>query len=394
MTSSRLRVAAVLIAASATILALTSCAPAVTHRSGSGGSGISKPTHTLKPKPTPTPTALAQPASRYPFGCSDVISASAVATLYTTPMGPVDSTQFERLDLDPQIPISEYMKSLGALDCTWYDGTKTNDTSHDMELQVLPVTLAEWNKFAKGGAVQLTNGVDIECSNDENYNTCGYEAFINGSRLSLSINNMKPVPSSNTVLPPAVKAIVAAITAKLASATVGPPPAAQHPSVTLPASGTAMLTVAQARAALGVAASVKIEVDCTGQPDGPWEIMNEAQQQVDNSPDCEFGLPYNGGTQGPYGLYEFIPAGQWAAKQMEGYTPSEVPVSDPSLPAGDSLYQWTDSEGDLNGDLVLGGNLIEINFFKPADTGDPSGSVPLPTALINLANAFETTVRS
>ena len=152
--------------------------------------------------------------------------------------------------------------------------------------------------------------------------------------------------------------------------------------------------MAQVRTALGVPANVKLEIDCVGQPDGPWEIENEAQQQVDNSADCEFGLPYNGGTQGPYGLFEYIPAGEWAAKQMEGYTPSETQVSDPSLPAGDSLYQWTDSEGELNGDLIVGGNLIEINFFKPSENGDPAASVPLPTALVNLANAFETTVRS
>jgi hypothetical protein len=387
MTSLRLRVAVSVIAASVTLLALTSCAPAA-HSAGGATT-----THHHTTKPTPTPAQLVQPASRYPFGCGDLIGASTVATLFSVPMSLVDSARFDRLNLISQIPTSEYVKQLGAIDCTWYDGAKTNDNSHDLELQILPVTPAEWNIFADGGATDIHDGVETECTADEGFNSCGYEAYVNGSRFSLTLNNMKPIPTGEFVLPPAVKAIVAAITASLTSTPLGPVPPAQHPSVALPSSGTAMLTVAQARSALGVGASVPMEVDCAGMTDGPWEIMNEAQKQVDNGSDCEFGLPYNGDAQGPYGLFEFLPAGEWAAKELLADTPTETPVSDSSLPAGDSLYEWTDADGELNGDLILGGNLIEINLFNPSDTGDPAASVPLPTALVNLANDFETTIR-
>jgi hypothetical protein len=392
MTSSRLRVAAVLIAASATLLALTSCAPAVGHVSAGGGTSTTKHHHT--PKPTPTPAAMVQPAPRYSFGCSDLIGSSTVASLFSVPMNLIDTSQFMRLDLDSQIPSADYVEDLGGLDCTWYDGAKTNDNSHNLTLEVLPVTLAEWNKFAQGGETTIHNGIETDCTSDQGFNSCDYEAYVNGSRFYFETENMKPAPTSASVLPPAVKAIITAITAKLASTPAGPAPAAQHPSVTLPASGASMITAAQVRTAMGIPANVKMTIDCTGEPDGPWEIDNEAQQEVDGSSDCVFGPPYDGGVSGSYGLYEFLPAGEWAAKQLLGYTPSETQVSDPTLPAGDSLYQWTDSDGALNGDLIIGGNLIEINFYTPQDSGEPKGSVPLPTALINLANALETTIRA
>jgi len=398
MHSSRLRIAAVLIAASATLLALTSCAPASGKPSADSTTSNSTTKHhvTTKPKPkiTPKPAGVIQPASRYAFGCSDLIPANAVATLYSTPMSPVDSTDFDQQNLLPQLPSPEYLNALGALDCTWYDGAKITGTNHEMELQVIPVTLAEWDKFAQGGAAQITNGVSTDCESDQGLNTCDYEAYVNGSRYELNILNMTPVPGSNNqVLPAAVQAVVTGINTKLNSAPAGPLPAAQHPSVTLPA-GPAMITVAQVRTALGVGAGVSLEVDCTGQPDGPWEIPNEAQQQVTGGADCEFGVPYDGGTEGPYVLYEFIPAGGWAAKQIVADTPSATAVADPSLPAGDSLYEYTDSTPELTGVLSLGGNLVEFEFFPTANTGDPATSVPQATALVNVANAFEATARS
>ena len=396
MTSTRVRVAVVMLAASATLLSLTSCAPVAGPHPTASGVVTTRHHHTPKPTPTPTPTpaALVQPASRYPFGCGDLISNATVASVFTHPMSTVDSSDFSRLNLLSEIPTSEYLNYLGALDCTWSDGSKITGTNQYLELQMMPVTLAEWNKFAVGGADTLTNGVDIECGTDSGSNSCYYEARVNGSRYSLNFINMKPIPPSGKYLPAAIKTIIANINAKLTASTLGPVPAPQDPSVTLPTSGTAMLTEAQTRSALAIPTKYGVDVDCSGTTDGPWEIYNEALQEVDGSTGCEFGLPYNGGSQGAYGLYQFIPAGEWAAKQLEGDTPSETQVADPALPAGDSLYEWTDSDGGLEGDLTIGGNLIEIDLFGPAEVGNPKLAVTLPTAMLNLANDFETTIRS
>lgn len=337
---------------------------------------------------------MVQPASRYSFGCSDLVSASAVASLYSVPMSPVDSTKFARLDLESQVPTSVQLQALGALDCSWYDGKKTDDTSHDMEVEVMPVTLAQWNRFALGGADTLHNGVDIECAGDSGYNSCQYEAYVNGSRFTLLANNIKVVPTAYSVLPPAVKTVVTAIAAKIASAPVLPAAAAQQPSVTLPASGTALLTSAQIRSAFGLPATAKVLVDCSETGDGPWEIDAEAIQELDGSEGCELGPPFMGQeTAGGYAGLSWLPAGSWAASDLESDTAGETQVSDPSLPAGDSLYQFTDAGGDLDGDLVIGGNLIGIEVYAQTDPSEPKGTVPIATALVNVANALETTLR-
>jgi hypothetical protein len=394
MTSAHIRATLAIAAAAGLLLALTSCAPAA-HAPHHGSHPSAGSTTTPTPTPTPTVPPLVQPASRYSFSCSDVISASSVASIYTVPMSPIDSAKFAQLDINSELPYEYWIRQLGGLDCTWSDGTVPGVTTHWMTLDILPVTLAEWNIYAKGGAVSLTNNASISCSTGSNNNGCEYETYVNGSRFDLATYNMVPTPAGQT-LPAQMKAMVASIAAKLTSTTVGAAPAAQQASVTLPAAGTSMLTGPQTASALGTSAAItaKMKIDCSGDTDGPWEIFNEAQKEVDGNLGCSFGPPYDGGSDGPYGLFEWIPAGQWAATQLESFTPSAVQVTVPAMPAGDSLYEYKDSNGDLVGQLVIGGNLVTFMLFAPATTGEPLGSVPLATAVVNLAADFETTIRS
>ncbi|HEX4401739.1 MAG TPA: hypothetical protein VHZ98_10460 [Galbitalea sp.] len=126
------------VAALATVLALSACAPAAPHpgstthaHAGSGhGSGS-------VPKPTPTP--LAAPVTRVTQTCSQLVSASALATsvgvnvpVVTPPADPASDITFTQA---------------GALTCNWSDNYPgdAQQTSNHLVLWVLPdVSTADW----------------------------------------------------------------------------------------------------------------------------------------------------------------------------------------------------------------------------------------------------------
>ncbi|MEJ1229506.1 MAG: hypothetical protein WDM88_00955 [Galbitalea sp.] len=301
-------------------------------------------------------------------------------------MTPVEPANFDRLDLDPEIPQAYYIQALGGIDCAWYDGQKTSGNSRDLELSVLPATSAVWNEFVDSSE-GVTGTTYTFCTSDEQ-NTCEYDAFVNGSWLYILANNLSVQPGSgNTTLPPQLKSAITAMTAKLTAAALGPAPALRQGSVTLPNTGTSLITAAQFTTALGLGGGVT--VDCTGHPDGPWSLANEAETEVTSAIGCFFATSDGGG----YGGYEWLAGGAWAAELAEAATPSETALTVPGLPAGDSAKEYSDSQGELTVDLILGGNWIEYELAPASDTGEPPGSVPLPTAAIALTSAFEKTVR-
>jgi hypothetical protein len=44
-----------------------------------------------------------------------------------------------------------------------------------------------------------------------------------------------------------------------------------------------MITPAQDTTALGLPATGKILIDCSGQPDGQWDLAQEAENEIDGS---------------------------------------------------------------------------------------------------------------
>jgi hypothetical protein len=319
--------------------------------------------------------------------------ASGLSTLFSVPMTSIDDDTWQRENGESGLRSPYYVLDLGGLECDWYDGKKFNNNSHDMQLDVLPVPVAGWDRLINGGATNVANGRVIECDANEQ-NSCGYERYVNGSWIHLQIDNMVPKPGTNTeLLPHAVNTLVAAIVAKIESAPPGPAPAPQHPEVALPATGASMITVSQIHAAVGVKATYKLAVVCDDPYDGPWEINAEAETEVSGTVGCSLEPPNEGQNAVAYADFEFLPAGAWAATKLESETPGETAVSVPGLPVGDSFETWTDSDGERIGDLVVGGNLIEIRLFDVDPTSEPVPTVSKSQRLINIAAAMDATIR-
>ncbi len=386
----RNRIATAIGLAALVALAATACTPIVAPPAASpstGGTAVAAPSAT----PTSsTVTAPVQPKSRFSVGCDDLFPATSLAPLFSHSLTEQTGAVNARQELDIELSSTFYIQDLGGIDCAWSDGTQIEHNGQAVYLSVLPITPANWKHFDQTAPVSAGANKYIFCSaGDEN--TCEYEGYMDGDWVSILLQGMVPKPaSSDNTLPTPVHNLFVAAFAKLAAAGApGPAPTPPVGSVPLPTDPNHILTAAQVKAAFGVAGQIKL--DCDGESDGPWTIGAQAERDVNSHGGCFLAA---GNTGGGYGFMDWLPGGQWAEQQAQAATPSEVPVTVPGLPAGDTAAEFHDFENDLTLDLVIGGNWVELSI-PPAETDGliPKATVNRKVAILTLAADVETTVR-
>jgi hypothetical protein len=388
MPTQRFRTTAAVIAAATVLVALTACAPPIHHVPKPGS--LSTTTPKIRPTAKPTgPTLAVKPKSDYSFACSDLIGGTTLPTLFSVPMQPIVGSRLARVNKVMSIPSDYYVEVLGGLDCAWYDGQPSNDSNstHDMELTILPVDSSVWTKFAQSAGDGVSGTTYTQCPNDPGYLSCQYDAYVNGSWYELDINNMLLSSSGMDVLPPAVAGIVSAINAKLSHGPAPQPDGPQKGTRLLPSDSSQLLTVADLKTDLKLPASASVTIDCTGTSDGPWEIGPEAETEVTGGTGCSFNTP-DGGT---YGGYDVLSGGQWAAKDAIANTAGEVLAVTVNQPQGSNVYTWTDGTNDPSADLIDYGNWISFYLYPPDDSEPASATTP-SLALQNLVLSAEKTI--
>jgi hypothetical protein len=388
--TARVRSSAALAAAIAVLLTLTACAPPVHHIPKPGSLSTAKPR--ITPTHTTAPVVNAKPASDYMFGCSDLVSAAALPSLFSVPMQATTGAQFLRFNGVSGMPYNYYVEELGGLDCAWFDGKTTNDgataatSSHDMQLSVLPVDPSVWDRFVQSAGTGATSAGYTECSSDSGYNSCQYDAYVKGSWYELDSNNMSPVPPSETAMPSALQTIVTTLNGKLNASAAAKPDIVQHGTRPLPAQPQDLLTAAEVKTALGLPSSVTISIDCGAEGDGPWTIQAEAATEVAGG-GCNFDTP-DGGT---YGGYSTLAGGEWAAHDAEANTPGETEMVTLNQPQTSSQYSFVDSQGNRTDDLIYDGSWLDFSVFS-GDSSEPAGTATPSDALQSLARAAESAI--
>jgi hypothetical protein len=389
MPSHSIRIVAALIATAGVLAALTACAPPIHHVPQPGSFSTSKPKITLAPKtPAPKPTLAVKPKSDYAFACTDLMGGRALPSLFSVPMHEQALSKFDRVYKLGEFTDDYYVEVLGGLDCDWDDGLNpSNASSHQLTLTVLPVDSSVWAKFVASAPDGVNGNTFTQCDSDGGYNTCQYDAYVNGSWFELDATNIIPSSSSFTVLPPAVMGIVSTINAKLNTGPAAEANGPQKGTRSVPTDASELLTVADVKTALALPASATISIECNGESDGPWTIDAEASKELTGGIGCFFDTP-DGGT---YGGYEVLSGGEWAAKDAIANTPGEVQAVTVNQPIGSALDTWTDSSNNSDADLIDYGNWILFSLY-PSDSSEPASGTTSSLALQNLSLEAEKTI--
>lgn len=367
MTSSRLRVAAVLVAASATLLALTSCAPASSQHTAGGGSSAPTTHHTTKPKPTTLPPALdtTAPAALLNIPCNSLATPAEVAAFQgpaTLITQPASLATGDLADATNFLPVSDYIRGAGGIDCIWSRGPVDHyDPTHVAVNPYIEVSV-EFNAAAAWALYVQENDIDgnqlVQCDGDVgNTSICQFDELVGTSTWIEVFSRKSDGPKvyadgPNLIMQTAVAAVKAA----------GAPAALTPPQTGTPALGGTCASFSSPGAvqtALGIGVPLA-PVVLPSQPDYPTIIATwYAAQNTMNDHPCAFE---SAGSR-VQAMLTWIPGGAWAWAENDSQPLADgtlQPLSLTGLKAHDTAsIRCSAGNAACVVDLVLGGDWIE-----------------------------------
>jgi hypothetical protein len=359
MTSRRISLALVL--AASTVLVLVGCAPAVITPTPSTSSTAS-PT----PTPTPTPPALdtSAPAAQIATPCSTLLTPRQLLNWQgpgTSLNAPAAVAAGDLANPVVQIPVSDYVRAAGGLDCLWsaapFDHYSLSPTAPAyLEVTVQFDATAEYNENADSmGAI---NGRAGECDGDDPGSICQLDDLVGSTWIEIDSRHAVGTGNGGNGIEPVETAVLAALQA------AGPPtgvPALQPGTTTLGSHCSQFASTAAVQTAVGSAAAVTAVTPKQVQEFGSalsTPLWYPSQDALKDHP-CVFVAA--GKTQAEV---TWIPGGAWAWSENATQTLTEAPLQNLQLtgegPHDTASLRCAASGTSCTVDLVLGGNWIEV----------------------------------
>ncbi|HEY4269520.1 MAG TPA: hypothetical protein VGM94_15165 [Galbitalea sp.] len=348
-------------------------------------SAVVKP-HPAASSPSPaSPHSPARPAtppdSRVALGCSDLLSSADLGHLFTDRMQAVNPAG-PQLDAGSGIPATYYEQTAGGVDCAWSNGKANNGSAAiaamTATMTVLPNATADWAKYR--AKYHLPSNRQAFCSGDTSTAACFLQSLVNGYWVTADYENVDvKLASSTSPVVGAVKPVLAAAEARLASLPPSEPSAGAAPgaSAGLPANCAGYLTPAEVKKALGTTATMAF-----GGSGDNWSVSAAAEQRS-GVPFCSLSPA---GSEDSYGYVAVLPAGAWAAADAVTLTGAKR-LAVTGLGTDDSATAYVNpTTNAVIVDLVLNGNWIEVDVVKlDATAAIPAASVAPATSAIRIA---------
>jgi hypothetical protein len=361
------------VAALATVLALSACAPAAhtgksTHaHAGSGHSGSA---------PAPKPKPLAAPVSRVAQSCSQLVSASALATSVGVSVPVVTPPAYPDADIA--------FTQAGALTCNWSDNYAgdAQQTSNHLVLWVLPdVSSANWatavTTIAEIGETKTTIvGGDAYgwCNPATPTGTiCEVDTRVGTTWVSLEVESVsKTFATSDLGLTHFATLINPIVTAAGNASFVKEPKWTNPAATTTPTTCAATLPDSEIDSVAGVSGVDSIGPDLSDQ-----ESLAEYWGAAAGLGEVECDLASADQQNGFF--TSIVPGGSWAWSYLTAQDSSQAGYTTvPSL--GTQAVEYTNSNNDgLSIDWVRGGNLCSINVSLATPAKNAAVALALAT---------------
>ena len=359
--NSRLRIPALTVALLAACAGLTACAPAATPTaaptvaSTSGGSAAMTPTAT----PTPAPTTVADPVSRLPLGCDDLLSTAVVDT--TVGSSAVVLQRDE--DAAPTSVSDIAARQNGTLQCVW-GGKYQTDGGYDDGLTLeIAVDAADayahyvplFDAQSRGTPVVNTVGAKSEylCGGGSNEFWCTGNMLVGTTWVSIGLQDSSKPGATVAVAKTRMQKTMTTVATELASITVLPAWNAPASTVSPFCANVADHTAAVRR----LLAAPKLKID-----DLSDQFAKPDASVTASSANAIVSCGWNG--EGYLGVDE-LPNGAWAMPTLVADPPllegigTYVPVT---VTGADSALFVHGGEGASSAIFTIGANLYDISF--------------------------------
>jgi hypothetical protein len=385
MTQRRIRLALVLAAAAS--VALAGCAPAVIAPTSTPSSA---PTSTPTPTPPPPAIDVTAPVAQISTPCSGLITPALLLDWQgpgTTLQTPATVAVGDLADPTVRIPVSDYVRAAGGLDCLWSAGPYDHYSTSNAAPSYLEVTVqfnatAEYNENAE--SLGASGGRAGECDVDDPGSICQLDDLVGGTWIEIYSRHAVGTGAGGNGIEGIEKAVLAALSAAGAPSGV---PATQAGTTALGAECTDFATTAAVQAALGTSAAVTATTPSETQSFGSalkTQLWLPSEDAMKNRP-CSFMTGVK--TQA---RISWIPGGAWAWNENKTQTLAEAPLQNLQLtgegPNDSASLRCAAANASCTVDLVLGGNWIEVTVPTTSNAANKMDAVT------KIAQAVVTTV--
>ncbi|HEY1531948.1 MAG TPA: hypothetical protein VGF80_14100 [Galbitalea sp.] len=359
MTIRRLRLALV-VAAVATV-ALAGCAPAA-------GTPAPHSTAVTKKHPPVHHTAVptldtTPPAARVPSPCSSLITPAELTAWQgsaVTALAPSAVATGDLADPSMQLPVADYVRAAGGLDCLWAAGPfdhynpDPSAVPSYLEITVQFNATAEYNENA--ASVGASNGRAGECDVDDPGSICQIDDLVGTAWIEIYSRKAVGTGTGSEGISTIENSVLAAVSA---AGTPAGLPETQAGTTPLGTSCTSFVSIAAVQAAVGsgalTAATIPQQQSYGSALSTP--VWLPSQDALKDQP-CAFS---SGATR--QATISWIPGGAWAWNENRSQTLAEAPLQSLTIAgqqAGDSAaIRCSSTETTCTVDLELGGNWIE-----------------------------------
>lgn len=360
MTLRRIRFVLVIVAVST--IALVGCAPA-------RSTPTAGPTHTAKrhtPVTHSAPPAIDQsaPAAQVSTACSGLITPAELVDWQgpgTPAIAPAAIATGDLADPTILIPVSDYVRAAGGLECLWaagpfdhYNPDATVVPSY-LEITVQFTATAEYNLNA--ASLGADNGRAGECDVDNPGSICQIDDLVGGTWIEIYSRKAVGTGAGAAGISAIENSVLAAVTA--AGSPAGTP-APQAGTTPLGTTCTDFASATAVQAAVGSSAALAASTPAQAQPFGSalaTPVWLPSENALKNHP-CVFSSGAT--TQVSIG---WLPGGAWVWNENRTQTLTNGPLQNLHLTGegvNDSAsIRCAASNTACTVDLVLGGNWIE-----------------------------------
>ena len=344
------------VAALATVLALSACAPAAHSGTATGTPHAHAGSGHGGSVPAPKPTPLAAPVTRVTKSCSQLVSAAAL----TTSVG--ISVPFITPAATPDVTFGED----GALTCNWSDNLPQDQmqASNHLVVWVLPdVPATNWatalttiTEIGETKTTTITGDAYGWCNPATPAGTiCEVDTRVGTTWLSFEVESLSKTFASSSAGLTHFAALINPIVAAAGNASFVKEPKWVNPAATAtPTTCDAALPTAELTSATGIAGFDSIGPDLSDQ-----ESLAEYWGAEANIGEVECDLASPDQQNGVFG--SIVPGGSWAWSFTAAADSAQAGYATvPSL--GSQAVEYSNANsGGLSIDWVRGGNLCNIN---------------------------------
>jgi hypothetical protein len=351
-------------ALTAVVLGIVGCAPATSAPTSAGTSGaVSGTRHTPVKHHLPPALDTKAPAAQITTPCSGLITPQELTDWQgtgTTAIAPALVAAGDLSDPAMELPVSDYVRAAGGLDCLWAAGPYDHyNPDPSVVPSYLEITLqfnatSEYNLNASSDGA--SGGRAGECDEDDPGSICQLDDLVGSTWIEIYSRKAVGTGAGNDGIQTIENSVIAAVTA---AGTPAGTPATQTGTTPLGTQCTDFTTTTAVQTAVGSGA-VTASTPAQAQEFGSalaTPVWIPSQDALKNHP-CVFNA---GATT--QATIAWIPGGAWAWNENKTQTLAESPLQTLHVSgeqSGDGAWiRCAASDGACTVDLVLGGNWIE-----------------------------------